>query len=161
MVYVRINSFGKNFKTDRSPLQPYSPLRPKKVYYEDFDYENYENYENFYSNYYINMEENIEQKTKDFLNSLNNKSEEKNDCKNHQEVIEVDTFGNLHPLNSTQKNVIINNNAFNGDSEDETDGSIEELDENLSEFSFEDLNEVSDIESVATTDDTNTEWRLI
>lgn len=156
--YVRINSFGKIFQTDRSPLQPYSPLRPKKIYYDD-----YENYENFYN---TSMEENIEQKTKDFLNSLNNKTEERNeekdyDYKNHREIIKVDTFGNPYPINSTRKDIIISNNAFNGDNEDETDGSIEELDENSSEFSFEELNEVSDIESVTTTDGPNTEWRLI
>ncbi|CAB4373186.1 unnamed protein product [Rhizophagus irregularis] len=150
--YVRINSFGKIFQTDRSPLQPYSPLRPKKIY------DNYENYENFYNT-------NMEEKTKEFLNSLNNKTEERDerneekdyDYKNHQEII-VDTFGNPHPINSTRKDVIISNNTYN---EDETDDSIEELDENSSEFSFEELNEVSDIESVTTTDGSNTEWRLI
>ncbi|GBB98161.1 hypothetical protein RclHR1_03150024 [Rhizophagus clarus] len=158
--YVRINSFGKIFQTDRSPLQPYSPSRPKKVY----DDVNYESYEIFCSDYNISMEGNIEQKIKDFLNSSCNKIEERSedyDYKNHREVIEVDTFGSPHPLNATRKNVIISNNVFNGDSEDETDGSIEELDEISSEFSFEDLNEVSDTESVTTTDGSITEWRLI
>ncbi|CAB4415405.1 unnamed protein product [Rhizophagus irregularis] len=72
--------------------------------------------------------------------------------------LDNDTFGNPHQINSTRKDVIISNNTYN---EDETDDSIEELDENSSEFSFEELNEVSDIESVTTTDGSNTEWRLI
>ena len=104
------------------------------------------------------MDENVEQETKDFLNSLAKESEDEDEDqydKNHQEVIEdTDTFGNPRPLNATRK-FGLTNNLFNGS---ETDSSIEELDGNVSEFSFEELNEVSDIESVTTTD---TEWRLV
>src|SRR5581483_11262633 len=104
---------------------------------------------------YTVLSENIEQETKDFLNSLADESEMENeekdqDDKNH-DVIDVDTFGNPRSLDVTRRS-ILTNHVFNGN---EPDGSIEEFDGNVSEFSFEELSEMSDIESITTTDSNN------